>query len=500
MSNEVLVVGAGPVGLSMAAALCRYGVPVRIIEKAAQPSGQSRALFLWTRTLELLDRSGLGGELIAAGRKIDAVNLLAGAKRIGRIELSEVDSTHPYALMLPQAETERLITAQLEALGGRVEFGTALAGFTSGPDHVRVTLQHADGREEVVEAAYLVGCDGGGSVVRKALGLSSSGPAQQSDWLLADVTLQGFDGAPTELHSFWHEDGFFGIFPLPSGRYRVVGDLHDVHGEHPEPPTLAQVQAMMDARGPGGVTVSDPVWLSAFRIHQRNISTYRVGRVFLAGDAAHLHNPVGAQGLNMGIHDAVNLSWKLALVYRGAANAEALLESYNAERHAVADAVVNELDRAAALAMLKNPTLQFARNLFGGLFFGMEPARKALAETVSEVSHGYRHSPINGTNDRALPGPGPGERLPPRPDEPPLGSGNAPRFALFAAPGPRVDRLRRDFAALLEPELRAPISPRTIWLGRPDGYVAAAAIDEDSDQIEAYLRTYLPDSAALAAM
>ena len=500
MSRGILVVGAGPVGLCMAAALRRYGVPVRIIDKAAQPSGQSRALFLWTRTLELLDRDGVGGELLASGQKIEAVNVLAGPKRIGRIELSDIDSIHPYALMLPQAETERILTAHLSRLGGKVEFGTEITGFINGPDYVTATLRHADGREENVEAPYLIGCDGGGSFVRKSLGLSSSGPAQQSDWLLADVRVEGFSSPPTELNSFWHEDGFLGIFPLPSGYYRVIADLHDVQGARPEQPTLAQVQALVDARGPGGITVSDPVWLSAFRIHERNMSSYRAGRVFLAGDAAHLHNPVGAQGLNMGIHDAVNLSWKLALACRGVANTEVLLDSYNAERHAVADMVVSNLSRAAAVAMLKNPTIQFARNLLGNVLFGLEPARKAMAERVAEVSHSYRNSPINGTNDRGLPGPAPGERLPPRPDEPPLGAGDSPRFALFAAPSPAVWELQQEFAGLLEPRLRPAISPCTVWLGLPDGYVAAAAMDEDIRQIEDYLRIYVPDSAALAAM
>jgi len=487
MSQEVLVVGAGPVGLSMAAALRRYGVPVRIIEKAAQPSGQSRALFLWTRTLELLDRDGVGGELLAAGQKIEAVNVLAGAKRIGRIELSDIDSTHPYALMLPQAETERVLTAQLSRLGGKVEFGTEITGFINGPDYVTATLRHADGKEETVQAPYLIGCDGGGSFVRRSLGLSSSGPAQQSDWLLADVRVDGFSSPPTELTSFWHEDGFLGIFPLPSGHYRVIADLHDVQGERPEQPTLAQVQALVDARGPGNITVSDPV-------------SYRAGRVFLAGDAAHLHNPVGAQGLNMGIHDAVNLSWKLALVYRGVGNAEALLDSYNAERHAVADMVVSNLSRATAVAMLKNPTIQFARNLLGNVFFGLEPARKAMAERVAEVSHSYRNSPINGTNERGLPGPAPGERLPPRPDEPPLGAGDSPRFALFAASSPAVRELQQEFAGLLEPTLRAAIRPCAVWLGRPDGYVAAVALEEDVRQIEDYLTAYVLDSSAIAAM
>ncbi len=500
MNRGILVVGAGPVGLSLAVGLRRYGVKVRVVEKALAPSGQSRALFLWTRTLELLDANNVGAALLAAGRKIEAVNVLAGRKRIGRIELSEIDSTHPYALMLPQAETERILTEQFVRLGGQVEFGVELTNFINAPDCVTATLRHADGSEESFEADYMVGCDGGSSFVRKQLGLSSTGPAQQSDWLLADVRLEGFASLPSELTSFWHEDGFLGIFPLPSGHYRVIADLHAVQGERPAHPDIAQVQALVDQRGPGGISVSDPVWLSAFRIHERNAAGYRAGRVFLAGDAAHLHNPVGAQGLNMGIHDAVNLAWKLAMVEQGAANAETLLESYTAERHAVAETLVTNLDRAASVAMLKNPTVQIARNLLGNVFFGLKPTRKAAAESVSEVSHSYPSSPLNGQDWAGVPGPAPGERLPPRPDEPPMGAGDTPRFALFAARSPAALALQHEFPRLLEPQLRPRISPGTIWLGRPDGYVATVALEENVQQIEDYLRAYVADSSSLAVM
>lgn len=500
MSEVVLVAGAGPVGLTMAAELRRYGVPVRVVEKAPEMAGQSRALFLWSRTLELLDRNGTGAELIAAGQKIEVLNILAGPKHIGRVDFIDIDSPHRYALMLPQAETERILAAHLAAQGLAIERGTELTGFTDTDTGVTVSLRHADGGVETVQAAYLVGCDGGGSFVRKTLGLSSSGPSQQSAWILADVELTGFSCPRTELTSFWHEEGFLGLFPLANGLYRVIADLHDVENFTPGEPSLAQVQEIVDRRGPGGVKLANPQWLSAFRIQERNVSSYRAGRVFLAGDAAHLHNPVGAQGLNMGIHDAVNLAWKLALVYRGAANREVLLESYNTERHAVAEHVVTNIGRAATVAVVHNPTVQFARNLLGNVFFGLAPARKAVAETLSEVSLGYQHSPLNANEDHAFPGPGPGDRVPPQPDQTPLGSGDSPRFALFAASSPAVEALRVEFAGLLEPALRLPLSPRCIWLARPDGYVAAAAIEQDIQQIEDYLKTYVTSADEAAVM
>jgi 2-polyprenyl-6-methoxyphenol hydroxylase-like FAD-dependent oxidoreductase len=474
----------------MAAELRRYGVPVRVVDKTHDRTDQSRALFLWSRTLELLDRSGVGGIFLDAGQKIEAVNILAGTQRIGRLDFAELDSLHPYALMLPQAQTEAILEAHLIRLGGGVERGTELAGFHDQADGVTVSLRHPDGRIETTTTPYLIGCDGGGSFVRKALGLSSTGPAQQSDWLLADVSLGGFESLPTELTSFWHEDGFLGIFPLAAGRFRVIADLRATHGEKPVTASAALVQGLIDARGPGGISVLDAGWMSSFRIHERNVAAYRQGRVFLAGDAAHLHNPVGAQGLNMGIHDAVNLAWKLALVWRKAENAELLLESYNAERHAVAEHVVTNIGRAEMVALVKTPTLQFARNLLGNIFFGLSPARRAVVETMAEVSLGYTGSPLNGPEDHALPGPGPGERMAPRADEAPIGAGDTPRFALFAEPSPSVDALIAAHPTLLEPAPRPPVSPRCIWLVRPDGYVAAEVMEPDIGLLDGYLHAY----------
>ncbi|MDD2705877.1 MAG: FAD-dependent monooxygenase [Acidocella sp.] len=499
MSEQVLIVGAGPVGLTMATELRRYGVPVRIIEKTTQRTDQSRALFLWSRTLELLDRLGAGEALVAAGRKVEAVNILSGSKRIGRVDFADIESAHPYALMLPQAETERVLEENLAAHGVKVERGTELVTFTNGDNAVSATLRRADGTEETLTAPWLIGCDGGGSFVRKTLGLSSTGPAQQSDWLIADVHLAGFDFPPTELASFWHEDGFLAIFTLAPGRHRVIADLRHAQGVAPLEADLDLVQYILHKRGPGGVIASAPSWLSTFRIHERNVTNYRAGRVFLAGDAAHVHNPVGAQGMNMGIHDAVNLAWKLALVRQGVANAEALLESYNVERHAVAEHLVAEIGRASAISLIKIPSAQFARNLLGNIFFGLAPARRAVAETLSEVSLGYRDSPLNAEEDHALPGPGPGERLPPQPGQPPLGMGDSPRFALFGAPGPGVDALQVKYAGLLEPDLRPPVSPRCLWLVRPDGYVAAEVLEEDVHQLDDYLYRYIGGDATTAA-
>ncbi len=501
MNNVVLIAGAGPVGLVLAAELRRFGVPVRVVEKEAKLAEHSRALFMWTRTLELLEPSGATAALVAEGEKLHVSNIFAGSKLIGSVDFAGIESQYPYALLLPQARTEQILTEHLAGLGVTVERGAELAGFTADANGVTATLHHPGGKSEAVRAFYLIGCDGGGSFVRKCLGLSSAASPHQSAWYLADVELRGGNFARTELNSFWHEDGFMAIFPVPGGRFRIIANAgRNAKDFTPGTPPLDKIQTILDQRGPGGVTAMNPVWTHAFQVEEYNVASYRAGRVFLAGDAAHVHNPVGAQGLNMGIHDSINLAWKLALAYRGVANRELLLDSYTIERQAVAERVVANLGRAAQAATVRNPTMQFARNLLGNIYFGLAPGRRQVAETISEVSFSYDHSPINGIEDHALPAPGPGQRVAVPAGQPPFGGGPVPRFALLADPGTRVEHLRQEFAALLEPELRPTLSPRCIWLVRPDGYVAAMCLREDIGIIEDYLRGYVPTAEDLAAL
>ncbi len=495
MNTDVLIVGAGPVGLVAAAELARYGVKVRIVEKTTHGTDQPKALFLWSRTLELLDRSGCGAPLVAAGHKVTAGSIIAGNKPMGRVDFSEVNSPHPYALTQPQAETEHLLEAHLGNFGIRVEHGVELVSFTESATDVSTRLRHADGTEETVASQWLIGCDGGNSKVREILGVPFTSHEQKSGWLLADVHVSGLGYPPAELVSFWHEEGFLGFFPRAEGVYRIIADLPVGDDQSPAHPSLADVQRIVDTRGPGNVTVSEPTALSAFHIDERNVREYRKGRVFLAGDAAHLHNPAGGQGMNMGIHDAVNLAWKLALVTRGICGPRRLLESYNAERHAATDQVFTNVGRLTAISVLKNPVVQVTRNAFGSVLFGLAPARRAIADTLTEVSIGYEHSPLNGSEDRSFPGPGPGERMPPREGETPYGAGGTPRFALCADPGVEVNELLETYPDLLEPTLRPPIGRRCIWLVRPDGYVAAVALDPDANIIANYLESLSQNAA-----
>ncbi|MDB5367283.1 MAG: monooxygenase [Rhodospirillales bacterium] len=484
---QVLIVGAGPVGLTLAAELVRYGVAVRIVEKAAQRTDKSKALILWSRTLELLDRAGCTETFVAAGHRIEAANITAGNKRIGHIRFDALDSPYPYALSLPQSETERLLEAHLARLGLAPEREVELTDFTERDNGVQATLRHRDGRDEQVEADWLVGCDGAHSTVRHKLGLSFLGSTMQSDWLLADTHVAGTDFPDSEIATYWHEDGVLAVFPITPGRYRIVADIGASVGPSPADPTLDQVQAIVDRRGPGGLTVSDPVWLAGFRINERKVADYRTRRSFLAGDAAHIHSPAGGQGMNTGMQDAFNLAWKLALVCRGTCSDGALLDSYSIERSAVGERVLKAAGRLTSVAVLKNHAAQTVRNLVGGLVLGLAPVRRAMSDTMSELSIAYDESPLNGPGARGLDGPAPGERARPVAGQTPIGAGDAPRFALCAAATEAAQHVLQAHPHLLEPSLRAPLGEGGMWLVRPDGYTALAVKDGEYRAVTDYL-------------
>jgi 2-polyprenyl-6-methoxyphenol hydroxylase-like FAD-dependent oxidoreductase len=473
MTKTVLIAGAGPVGLTMACELARYGVNVRIIDKAAQRTDKSKALVVWSRTLELLDRGGGSAPFIDAGFKVDAVNFLTGEKVVGHVSMDSVQSAYPYALMLPQSETERLLDERLQSLGASVERQVELVDSRTHDDGIEARLRHADGRKESVSADWLVGCDGAHSAVRHGLNAPFAGETMDSDWMLADVHMRGYPCPDTEASVYWHRDGAFIIFPISPGRYRLLADLPPSGAEHPPTPTLEQVQAIIDRRGPPGMVAFDPIWLAGFRINGRKVSNYRWGRVFLCGDAAHIHSPAGGQGMNTGMQDAFNLAWKLALVVRKACG-EHLLDSFSAERSKIGDEVLKTAGRLTAVGTMKNPIVQTVRNVVGHLMLGLSPVQHAFAATMTQVSIGYPDSPLNGPSLGGS-GPKPGERAVPSAGQVPAGSDATPLFALFAEPNPATTDLTRRFGGVLDPVIRPSLNGKGIWLVRPDGYVACSA-------------------------
>lgn len=482
--KPVLIVGAGPVGMTLASELARYGVPVRIVDKAPERTDKSKALVLWSRTLELLDRGNSGAApFIEAGLKTEAVNFFVGDEVIGRVDMRSVQSPYPYGLMLPQSETERLLEERLRDLGVTVERRVEVQTFTSNDDGVDVVLRRSDGHDETVSADWMVGCDGAHSIVRHTLGASFAGETLNSDWMLADVHMRGYSCPDSEVSVHWHRDGVFIIFPISPGRYRMIADLPASGLDHPASPTLEEVQAIIDRRGPPGLVAFDPIWLTTFRINGRKVSSYRWGRVFLAGDAAHVHSPAGGQGMNTGMQDAFNLAWKLAMVIHGTCG-ERLLDSYSPERSAVGDEVLKTAGRMTAVGTMKNPIAQTLRNLAGHLLLGLGSVQHALADTMSEVTIDYPRSPLNGPSLGGA-GPKPGERITPASGEAPIGSGRAPLFVLFAEKTASAGQLVKSFEGVVDPEIRPPLREGAMWLLRPDGYVACSA--HSGEDLAAYL-------------
>jgi 2-polyprenyl-6-methoxyphenol hydroxylase-like FAD-dependent oxidoreductase len=483
MTDTVLIVGAGPVGLTMAVELARYQVPVRLIDKMPKRSDTSRAIAIWPRTLELLDRAGASTELVSLGNKVTAANIIAGAEPIARIKLDRVDTPYPFALMLPQSDTEVVLERRLERLRTRTEFGVELAAFTQDSDGVHATLRHADGQVENERFSWLVACDGSHSTVRHRLGLSFEGDTMGTDWALGDFHLTGSPYPLDEIFTYWHEDGPLIFFPMAPGRYRIIASLAPSNGPVSAPPTPDAFQAIVNRRGSTGIVLGAPIWTSTFRINERQISDYRTGRIFLAGDAAHVHSPAGGQGMNTGMQDAINLAWKLAMVCRGSSANPSLLDSYDAERRPIGADVISAAGRMTKVATIHNPLARHVRNVVAHFMLGLSPVQRALEGAMTEISIGYPDSPLSGTASKPQQV---GQRMRPLDGETPYGAGAAPRFTVRTqiAPGKPAPALRTD---LVDPVIRPATSGAGIELVRPDGYLATSAADQDWASVEAYL-------------
>ena len=427
-----MIVGAGPTGLALAAQLQWFGVPFRIIDRSFDRAQESRALVVQARTLELLDSLGLADPLVARGRTGTRLVIHLGERRVARVDIREggvEDTRYPFILFISQAETERILVEHLSRSGVAIERGVELVGFEVLDQSVDCALRFPDGREEHARAAYLVGCDGAHSVVRREGGFSFEGGSYPQDFVLGDVEAEG-PLEPDAINPFVLGGGVAVFFPLGTPRtWRVIGLAAQAapvrgNGSTPDespigPLTLAELQSFVSGPTEGSVVVRDPSWLTHFRLHHRQTARYRRGRVFLAGDAAHIHSPVGGQGMNTGIQDAWNLGWKLALTVRGAA-ALRLLDTYQDERWPVGHFLLRYTDRAFSVFVRVISAGRFASWLrrrvvsrLLPLLFGASSLRSALFDFVSQLRIRYRRSPISTeAQPRLRRGPRAGDRLP----------------------------------------------------------------------------------------
>jgi 2-polyprenyl-6-methoxyphenol hydroxylase-like FAD-dependent oxidoreductase len=496
----VLVVGAGPTGLVLALWLTRLGVRVRIIDKTAEPGTTSRALAVQARTLEFYRQVDLASAVVEAGVQVAAANLWVGGANVARLPLRHLGeglSPFPFALAYPQDAHERLLIERLDALGVKVERRTELVRFDQHPEGVRAVLKRPDGSEETCEAAYLAGCDGAHSTVREVLATGFPGGTYTGLFYVADVDAAG-PAADGQIHVDFEEADFLAVFPLKGmGRLRLIGPIRwDPDREHREL-TFDDVseRAIRNLK----LTIARVNWFSTYRVHHRVAAHFREGRAFLLGDAAHVHSPVGGQGMNTGIGDAVNLAWKLAAVLNGGAR-DSLLETYEPERIGFARRLVATTDRLFTLVTKQGVVARGVRTrlvpLIAPLLFRLASVRRFLFRTVSQIGVNYRHSPLSVGTAGAIRG---GDRLPWVETEP--GKDNFAPLASLAWQVHVYGEARSELAdvcAALQLPLhvfacrrgmgRAGFLRTALYLIRPDGYVALADPHGDPERLRAYWR------------
>jgi len=375
--TDVLVVGAGPVGLTLATALAERGVDAVLVDRQAEGANTSRAAVVHARTLEVLREIGIAEQLVERGVIVPRFTVRDHDRALLSVDFGTLPTDFPFTLLVPQNITEELLLERLHAVGGAVHRPVELAAVATDDDGVTATM--ADG--STVRARYAVGADGMHSTLREHTGIGFTGDTYAQSFVLADVHLD-WAGAEHEVALYLTPEGVAVLAPLPGGRHRLVATVDDA----PPRPTRADVQALLSARGPQAqpATVKDVVWSSRFRVHHRLADRYRAGRLFLAGDAAHVHSPAGGQGMNTGIQDAANLAAKLAAVLRDGAP-EDTLDAYEAERRPVAEEVVAFTHRMTRVATVANAPLRGARNTLLRVLDRIPAVHRSMALSLSEL-------------------------------------------------------------------------------------------------------------------
>ena len=379
-SVEILIVGAGPVGLALASELSRRRVPHFIVDQLAAGANTSRACVVHARTLEVLEPLGVVPELLARGVKVPIFRVRDRDRPLITIDFRELPSPHAYTLMVPQSDTEAVLLAGLEARGGRVVRPCTLISARADADGMTATLRNANG-DHVVRTRYLAGCDGSRSAVREQAAIAFEGGSYEEAFVLADVRMD-WPLSREEVTLFYSPAGLVVVAPMPNQRFRVVATIDTA----PPVPTIGDIQSLLDERGPEATQarVRDVVWGSRFHIHHRVAATLRKGPILILGDAAHVHSPAGGQGMNTGIQDAVALGAALAAVVER--RDDPALAAWAKQRLQVARDVVRLTDRMTRAATIENRFAQAVRNTAVQIVGSVPPARHAIAMKLSELA------------------------------------------------------------------------------------------------------------------
>jgi 2-polyprenyl-6-methoxyphenol hydroxylase-like FAD-dependent oxidoreductase len=483
---EVLIVGAGPTGLTLAVQLARWGVRHRLIDRAPAPAGASRAIGVQPRTLLHFAGMGVVEGALAAGSIPGAANVYDRERRLMRLSLRAARGDGPYRFLLTvsQGDVERLLTDRLQALGGGVERSRELVGLRQ--DEAGVTATLAGG--ERVRARWLVGCDGAHSAVRRLLDVGFEGRTYAERFLLADVEMD-WPLAPDETHAWLHPEGLLACLPLPGrGRWRLLATDPPDGGA----PGLERWRDLVAARtDQPRAAVRECRWTSDFRVGRRLVRRYRVGSALLAGDAAHIHSPLAGQGMNTGIQDACNLAWKLALVCRGR-SLPGLLDTYQEERLPVARRVAGSTDSGTRLLVSRNPLLRTLRDHALLPLLTLDPVQARMLEQTFELGISYRDRSLSRSHGRG--GPRAGDLAP--------GGIEGPGFTLLAF-GEEAARAGRAAAPAWDGllEVRPVTEPAlldayrgggsALYVVRPDGYVGLRCRPASARRLEEYRRLVL---------
>jgi 2-polyprenyl-6-methoxyphenol hydroxylase-like FAD-dependent oxidoreductase len=465
LDTGILIVGSGPVGLFLANECARRKLRYKIIEARAGQSEHSKALAIFPRTLEIFDMAGIAPPFVAAANRVTSVTIITHGRTLARMPFAPDETPYPFVAMVPQNVSERLLFEELEKKGGGVQYETRFTGAIQDADGVDVTLEQ-QGKSVQLRAAFVVGCDGAHSEVRKAIGLTMEGGEYPDSFMLADIETN--ESLPVdELQLCPSEFGPAAIFPMSSTRRRLVATV-----EHPEggAPTLAGVRSILQQRAPEGIEARALHWSSYFHIHHRHAPKLRVGRMFIAGDAAHIHSPFGGQGMNTGLHDVWNLVWKLDLYLNGHGT-DSLLDTYTEERVPVIKSVIETTDLLTKVMGTPNRFAQALRNAVIPMVSRLAPFQHAFVKRLSELGIAYPSSPIVE---------GPGSRY--LDDSMRGGTGIRSRFLVMANDTTQgLDELSSKFGEVID--LRKARRPG-LTLVRPDGYVAYESHrKEDSNSV-----------------
>jgi len=388
MDTEVLIVGAGPVGLLLANECARRGLRWRVVEARPSQSEHSKALAIFPRTLEIFDMAGVVEPFIEAANRVTSVAVIAHGRPLAHMPFAPEQSPYPFIAMVPQNVTEELLAEQLRHKNGSVEYETSFVSAVQDSDAISVTLDHKGQRRDLT-AAFVVGCDGAHSAVRHLLNLPFEGAAYHDMFMLADVeTNEAFPADQLQLCP--NEFGPLAIFPMSATRRRIIATIPDTEGDAP---SLDLVREVLRQRAPGEFEARALHWSSYFHIHHRHVAQLRHGRIFIAGDAAHIHSPFGGQGMNTGMHDVWNLAWKLDLALRGHGN-EQLLDSYSTERLPVIKHVIQITDFLTRAMATPSRFAQALRDAVIPMVSRLAPFQHAFVQRLSELGIAYGGSPI----------------------------------------------------------------------------------------------------------